>query len=100
MKKHALLIVGVVLLIVEISLITLMPSLPSPEDISTEPVLIDLEYVPYMMTALTCSFIAFFTLLISGIFIVLKSQIREKAWEMIVLFVAFIVPILAYGWFL
>lgn len=54
------------------------------------------HYVPYVFTALTISFLAFFTLLFAFIYLMLKGKLKEHQTDLMLLVIAFLLPIISY----
>lgn len=55
-----------------------------------------LNYIPYVFTALTIAFLAFFTLLFTFIFVLLKGEIKSHITALLLLATAFLLPIIGY----
>lgn len=90
--KKALIIASSLILVVELLCFILAPAAQTDLDAA----LGSLEYVPYMLTAMTLSFIAFFTLLTSLVLLILRGDLKNHALAMALLFVAFVFPIVGY----
>lgn len=92
--KHPLFFVGIILLIIEISLLIIMPASNAQEVLNE--VNATQDFVPYMMFALTGSFLSAVLFLFSGIVFILKASIRENIPASTALVLAFLVPVVMY----
>lgn len=92
--KHPLFFTGILLLIIEIALLIIMPASNAHEVLNE--VNATQDFVPYMMFALTGSFLSAVLFLISGIVFILKAKIRENLPASTALVLAFLVPVVMY----
>ncbi|NQV54091.1 MAG: hypothetical protein HQ500_12975 [Flavobacteriales bacterium] len=90
--KRVFIIIGASLLLLEALCFILAPAA------QTEPaaLLVNLEYMPYMLAAMTISFVAFFTLLFALILFILRGAIKQNLFGMFLMLVAFVLPIGLY----
>jgi hypothetical protein len=91
--KRIILWTSIAMLVLEfICFILAQTQTSEPED----PMLGNLEYVPYMLAAMTLAFIAFFTALFAFIYLMLRSELKVSALGLSLMFMAFLLPIVFY----
>lgn len=95
--KHPLTVLALLLIAIELGAILLMPEPPTEAEMKASAPHVDLSYVPYMMTALTAAFIAFFTDLIGMIIFILRGTIKERLDAIILLLIAFLLPLIYFA---
>jgi Na+-translocating ferredoxin:NAD+ oxidoreductase RnfG subunit len=95
--KHPLVLLAIALIAIEVTAIILMPTPPTAAEMEAQGPQIDLTYVPYMLTALTAAFVAFFTHLIALIIFILRGTIKERLDAIILLLLAFLLPIVFFA---
>jgi hypothetical protein len=93
--KQPLIIAGALLIVLELLCFMLsLGAVPPPEP---DPVLSNMEYIPYMLVAMTLSFVAFFILLFSLIVFILRGNLKNKVLALALLSIAFVLPIALYA---
>ncbi|MEQ9186758.1 MAG: hypothetical protein RLP15_03425 [Cryomorphaceae bacterium] len=90
--KKTLILVSSFILVIELLCFILAPAATTKPDAE----LVNLEYVPYVLTAMTLSFIAFFILLTLLVLLILRADLKNHALALGLLFVGFIFPIVVY----
>ncbi len=90
--KRLFIIIGASLILLEALCFIIAPAAP------TEPsaLLGNLEHMPFMLAAMTMSFVAFFTLLFAMIMFILKGTIKQNLFGMLLMLLAFVMPIVLY----
>ena len=92
--KHPLFFTGIIILIIEISLLIIMPASNAQEVLNE--VNATQDFVPYMMFALSGSFLSAVLFLLSGIVFILKASIKENLPTSTTLVLGFLVPVVMY----
>lgn len=90
--KRIIIFSAITLLVLELVCFVMAP----PADDLSDPVLANLEYVPFMMAAMTFAFVAALELMFIFIVAMLRATLKENMIGMFLLALAFLTPIIYY----